>query len=177
MNNKEELVDYSIYKIFKDGRVFSILKDRFLEDTLTSDGYVQNKLMCKDGVSRFIRRNRLIWFYFNGEIPEGMVVNHIDENKENNSITNMNLMTIEQNNKWGTRGKRARVSISKAKKGIIPKANPPKEVYQFSLDGELIKVWSSASELGRNGFNQGWVSQCCRESKPAYGYIWKYHLT
>lgn len=174
MGNKEELVDYSLYEIFEDGRIFSKLKNRFLENTLTTDGYIQNKLMCKDGISRTVRRNRAIWFYFNGEIPEGFIVNHIDEDKRNNSITNLNLLTIDQNNKWGTRGKRAGEAISKAKKGIIPKANPPKEVYQLSLEGEIIKIWSSASELGRNGYNQGWVSQCCRESKPAYGFLWRY---
>lgn len=176
MNNKEELVDYSLYKIFKDGRIFSISKNRFLENTLTSDGYVVNKFKCVDGKKRFVRRNRLIWYYFNGKIPEGLIVNHKDEDKKNNSIDNLNLLTIGQNNHWGTRGERAGKAISKSKKGIIPKANPPKIVYQYSLEGKLIKAWSAASELGRNGYNQGWVSECCRENKQGYGYIWSYYL-
>lgn len=176
MKNKEEIVDFSLYNFFKDGRIFSISMNRYLEDTLDSYGYVVNRLKCIDGKKRTIRRHRVIWYYFNGKIPSDLIVNHKDENKANNSIDNLNLLTTDQNNKWGTRGERAGKSISKAKKGIIPKSNPPKLVYQYSLEGELVKVWPSASDLGRNGYNQGWVSECCRESKPAYGYLWSYHL-
>lgn len=177
MNSKEELVDFSIYKIYKDGNIFSIPKNRFLKNTLDCYGYVVNGLKCIDGKKRTIRRNRIIWYYFNGKIPEKLIVNHKDEDKENNSIDNFNLLTIDQNNHWGTRGERAGKAISKAKKGIIPKANPPKIVYQYSLDGKLVGIWPSASVAAKElGFNQGWVSECCRENKQGYGYIWSYHL-
>ena len=51
-----------------------------------------------------------------------------------------------------------------------------KRVYQYSLDGELVKVWESSSEAGRNGFNQGNISQCClgKRYKTHGGYRWSY---
>lgn len=37
--------------------------------------------------------HRIIWSLFNGEIPAGMVIDHIDRNPENNKIDNLRLVT------------------------------------------------------------------------------------
>ena len=37
--------------------------------------------------------HRYVWIKHNGDIPEGYSVHHIDENKENNNISNLRLMT------------------------------------------------------------------------------------
>ena len=51
----------------------------------------------------------------------------------------------------------------------------PKKVYQYDLQGNLIKEWSSASEAGRNGFNSGGISLCCSGIyKTHKGCIWKF---
>ena len=50
-----------------------------------------------------------------------------------------------------------------------------KRVLQLTLDGEFVREWESANECGRNGFNQGAVSACCRgELKSHKGFIFKY---
>lgn len=50
-----------------------------------------------------------------------------------------------------------------------------KQVYQYTLDGELVKVWQATAECGRNGYDFGHVAACCRgERKTHKGYIWKY---
>ena len=58
------------------------------------------------------------------------------------------------------------------------KINNPKlskQVVQYTLAGELVKIWCSARECGRNGFNQGNVAACCRgELKKHKGFKWKY---
>lgn len=49
------------------------------------------------------------------------------------------------------------------------------KVYQYSLDGELLKVWDSTAECGRNGHNQGHVAACCRgEEKTHHKCFWSY---
>ena len=51
-----------------------------------------------------------------------------------------------------------------------------KQVYQYTLDGELVKVWPSIRECERNGFNHGNVSQCCNgKLKTCKGYKWSYN--
>ena len=37
--------------------------------------------------------HRAVWERFNGEIPEGYVIHHIDGDKSNNDLTNLQLMT------------------------------------------------------------------------------------
>jgi hypothetical protein len=50
-----------------------------------------------------------------------------------------------------------------------------KTVYQYTLDGDLVKIWESTIECKRNGFNQGNVSACCRGERKRYkGYKWSY---
>lgn len=44
-----------------------------------------------------ITLSRLIYCWFIGDIPEGMVVDHIDNNPFNNSVDNLQLLTYEQN--------------------------------------------------------------------------------
>lgn len=48
-----------------------------------------------------------------------------------------------------------------------------KTVYQYSMDGELIKVWPSTAECLRGGFHH--ADDCCRgKRKTAGGFIWSY---
>lgn len=48
--------------------------------------------------------------------------------------------------------------------------------FQYDLNGNLISVYSSASEAAfKNNFSQGNISSCCRgERKTHKGYKWSY---
>lgn len=48
-------------------------------------------------------------------------------------------------------------------------------IYQYTLWGELLKSWPSASECARiNNYNQTAISAVCRQEQiSAYGYLWK----
>ena len=50
-----------------------------------------------------------------------------------------------------------------------------KQVYQYTKEGELVKIWESTMECGRNGYSHQHISACCRgERKTHKGYIWSY---
>ncbi len=50
-----------------------------------------------------------------------------------------------------------------------------KQVYQYTLDGNLVKIWKSSMECSRNGFTQSSISQCCNgKLKQHKGYKWSY---
>ena len=40
--------------------------------------------------------HRAVWQYFNGEVPQGHEIHHIDWNPSNNEISNLQLMTISE---------------------------------------------------------------------------------
>lgn len=170
----ENLIDYSNYEIYEDGTIISKYFNRKLSGSKYNNGYYEVKLKLKDGSRVPFLWHRVVWYYFNGEIPENMQVNHIDEDKSNNAISNLNLMTPKDNSNWGTRNKR----ISKAK---INLSSISKEVQQLDKNTkQIIAIYPSTREAHRNGFDSGAVSACCnnrymREGNNIYkGYIWKY---
>ena len=57
----------------------------------------------------------------------------------------------------------------------LDKKERSKPVYQYTKDGELVKVWESACEAERNGFTQCHIADCCNKKiKTHKGYIWSY---
>ena len=51
-----------------------------------------------------------------------------------------------------------------------------KQVYQYTLARELVKIWDSTAECGRNGYHQGTVSDCCNGRVNTHkGFIWSYN--
>jgi hypothetical protein len=51
-----------------------------------------------------------------------------------------------------------------------------KQVLQYDLDGNLIKLWVSANECKRElGYDNSSIAKCCNNKiGSAYGYKWKY---
>lgn len=73
-------------------------------------GYYHVQL-CKDRKKKHYYVHKLVATSFIGPIPKGMVVNHLNENKLDNRLENLEICTVTQNNNHGTRNER----ISKAK--------------------------------------------------------------
>lgn len=111
---REDLVDFSKYNVFEDGRIYSKHWYKFIEGTENEDGYLRVTLKCIDGKFRSFLIHRLIYHHYNGVIPEDMRVNHIDEDKKNNSKSNLNILSHKDNCNWGSRNER----ISKHNQGL-----------------------------------------------------------
>ena len=92
------------------GTVLNIRTKKII-GTKNEKGYITCTLHRDIGGYKTFRIHRLIWTIVNGEIPNGMEINHIDENKENNSITNLNLMTHIENCNWGKNTKKTSIPI------------------------------------------------------------------
>lgn len=60
------------------------------------DGYLKYSLN-QEGKTFNIAVHRVVWHIFNGVIPDNMTVDHIDTNKSNNSIDNLQLLTAVDN--------------------------------------------------------------------------------
>ena len=46
----------------------------------------------------YVSTHRLAWWLTNGDIPDGMQIDHIDRNVDNNRIDNLRLVTCAENN-------------------------------------------------------------------------------
>ena len=81
----------SEYKIYKDGTI----KNKFgfeIANTRNNKGYIYATIDGKQ-----IPKHRLIWEAFNGEIPDGMEIDHINGNPSDNRLENLRLVTHEDN--------------------------------------------------------------------------------
>lgn len=69
---------------------------RVLRQCTRTDGYWCVHLSC-NGKNRVRAVHRLVYAAFHGPIPDRMTVNHIDGDKLNNRLVNLELLTIGQN--------------------------------------------------------------------------------
>ena len=154
---------------FKKGKNDSLVsvKERILKPLIDHRGYYQ-VVLCKNSIVKAYKVHRLVWSAFNGQIPENMQVNHINEIKSDNRLSNLNLMTCKENINWGTGIERSH------NKQINGKCSKP--VLQFTLDNILVKEYSSLIQVYREtGFAFQNISACCKgKFKQAYGFKWKY---
>ena len=164
----KNIPNYEGYQVSNLGRVKSFygLKEKILKPKITR-GYYQVHLH-KNSIGKWYSIHRLVFEAFNGTIPEGLQVNHINEVKTDNRLENLNLMTPKENTNWGTGIER------QVKKRINGKCS--KTVLQFTLDNILGKEFPSIRQAEREtGFSHQNIVNCCKgKYKTAYGFKWKY---
>ena len=163
------------YQVSSDGRVKSLertfidkigreryVKECILNPVIDRYGYLLVSLYA-GGKQKNHTVHRLVCQAFHENPDNKPQVNHINEIKTDNRASNLEWATARENSNFGTRNER----LGKARS---------KPVAQYEQDGELIKVWPSTMEVGRQtGFSQGGISLAANgKLKTAYGFIWKY---
>lgn len=161
-----------IYEASSEGRIYSYprkgTKGHIMNQTLckTNGGYMMVPLHA-DGKKTTKLVSHIIWEAFNGPIPPGYEVNHINEDKTDNRLCNLNLLSRKDNCNWGTRNER----IVKSRKGYGREIG----VIQYRLDGTEVASYPSMRKAAADtGINCGEISKCARGLIPNTGlYYWK----
>ena len=110
--NRKKIVNggkpYYIHPIFtnyaasKDGEILNVKTGRILKKNLTYQGYYQFTISEKNLIKpKNYYIHRFEWECVKGVIPEGFVIDHIDSNKTNNKIKNLQLLTLAENFRKG----------------------------------------------------------------------------
>ena len=165
------IVYEGLYKVSNLGRILNLNyrntgKSKLMTPSANTDGYFKVNLR-KNGENKTCYVHRLIAQTFIPNPENKPEINHIDEDKTNNRVDNLEWKWHKDNINHGTHNERSAKTRTNGKKS--------KRVLQLSLDGELIREWESTQECGRNGFSQSAVCNCCNgKRKSAYGYIWRY---
>ena len=156
--------DFSNYYINKDGIIINTkYKNRKIKNFINISGYKCVFIYYENNKKIQYVLHRLIAKYFleNGNIyfvNNNYVVNHIDKNKLNNNISNLEWVTYKENTIHGCGKKIAK--INKDTNEVIKTYTNITEAYK-----ELNKPWSSL------------ISKVCNGKKgrqTIYGFKWKY---
>ena len=158
---------FKYYNITKEGVVINLKTNRKYKGTIGKSGYLQWST-TRNNKNYTWSIHRLIAIKYIPNPNNYPVINHIDGNKLNNSIDNLEWCTYSHNNKEAVR------------LGLVDNSNnnrPYKKVIQINKDTkEIIKIYNSITEASKElKINDSNISKCCRgKYKTAGNYIWKY---
>ena len=144
-----------LYECSSLGRVKSLKfgKERILKPDKIKNGYLR-VILCKDEKKKKYTVHRLVANAFIPNPNNLETVNHINEIKTDNRVSNLEWMTHKGNKRYSSA-----VAVN-----------------QFTLDGRFIRTWDCMSEIQYQlGFHQSQICSCCQgKYKTAYGFIWRY---
>lgn len=158
--NENGVVKRNAYvRVDKLGRTTQV-KEKILKPVIDKDGYKRITIVIGERKPKFIPIHRVVAETFIKNKNNYPCINHKDENKLNNNVSNLEWCSWSYNNNYGERQKR--VSKTQGKKVIGTKGN-------------RTLLFNSANEAeiyfkGKKGSN---ISQCCNgKFKKMYGYKW-----
>lgn len=99
-NKFKQIPDFEDYYVSEDGVVASIKfgKVKFLSATLDGKGY-EKLLLSKNGKKTYIKIHRLVALTFLKRVAGKDVVNHIDNTKRNNHVSNLEWTNLKGNSR------------------------------------------------------------------------------
>ena len=150
-----------LYEIYENGRIINSRTGWELTGNINSYGYRVVRL-TKNGIHKDYKVHQLLAKAFLPNPNNYRCINHIDGNKLNNSLDNLEWCTHGQN----TIHARTTLNIDFSRKPIV----------QTTIDGKFVAVWNSAQVAAH--FLKGsptMISACCRGTADfAYNSKWYY---
>lgn len=169
----------NLYEVSNTGKIKSLSYNhqktpKIMKPTINSAGYYKVELY-KNGKSNIFSIHRLVAESFIENPNNYPCVNHIDCNKKNNNVSNLEWVTHKQNSYHAMQNG---LYVQPPLKGKHGKDNPLcKPILQYDTDGNFVKLWYSATEASL-AFNCKSTTICsCLNGrlKTAKGFVWKYY--
>lgn len=149
------------YQVSNLGRVKSLNyrhtgKEQFLKPGKNGNGYLFVNLY-KNGVVKHFRVHRLVGSAFIPNPDNFSEINHKDEVKTNNSVSNLEWCSRQYNNTYAEKHRRHCKKIAGYK------------------DNKLVKIYDAVIDVDKDGFHHQNVREVLKgKRKSSGGFQWKY---
>ena len=122
------------YLASKSGKILSLKRreKRILKLFKRRDGYIQF-IFCENNKKRIYLVHRFVYECFKDTIPKGMETDHIDGDKKNNSIFNLQLLSKKDNIKKSICKKVISYNIKTKEEKIFDSLTQAAEFYQIKI--------------------------------------------
>jgi hypothetical protein len=150
------------YQISNRGQIRSLAKNTILIKTKNHDGYESVKLSDINGRRASFYVHRLVALHFIHNPDNKPLVDHMDNNHNNNVCSNLRWVTAHENAIHYHQTQKTRSAI--------------KVIYQYNLEGTLIAKWNNYEDLLTKNkmYKRSSLYQAICGNHPVYGYLWKY---
>lgn len=151
------------YYVNKIGEVYSTRMKRKLTPKVNHDGYLRVQIWEKGNVE-FVSIHRLIAETFLPNPDNKPFVNHLNGDKQDNRIENLEWCTQKENiaHAWKTGLSHRPLNTAGLK------------VAQFTKDGEFVRDFPSLMEVERTyGYKHSNISYAIRHNSTSHGYRWE----
>jgi len=159
------------YAITEDGQVYSYISKKFLKPCDDGEGYLYVNLFDSNGKRKNKKIHRIVAETFIPNLDNLPCVNHKDQNKSNNSISNLEWCSYEYNNNYKDRVEKVtekntnHPSMSKKIKCIDKKTGEEKI---------FLSINEASRYLGDVKKHSNIIACLNGRQKSAYGYYWIY---
>lgn len=160
--------DFPDYLVSNEGRVKSLARDYKYgshDDMILSQndrrGY-KGVTLFRDNYRKYFAVHRLVAEAFIPNPNNLPCVNHKDENRANNVVSNLEWRDYSYNSNYGTCREKISRSVSR-------------KVEQLTKSGEVVRVWDSMTQASKSlGVQLSEISKCCEYPHyTAGGYKWR----
>ncbi|TFV23365.1 hypothetical protein E4T75_10110 [Staphylococcus saprophyticus] len=163
-----------LYMVSSHGRVWGCKRKIIMKQRCNRDGYLKIGLRKNGGQKTFLS-HRLVSLAFLPHVEGKKYVNHVDENKTNNRLNNLEWCTARENNMHGTRTEKAVKKIKQTRKERNPWENAVRNmsIPIVGINKDDIVFFKSMNEAGRKGYCDSHISSCINGKRKTHkGYKW-----
>ena len=149
------MLNYDLYGANKHGEVINIHRGVSRKGNYISTGYIIVSVSRSgDKKQKTVRANRFIWECHNGLIPEGLVIDHINDKRDDNRLCNLQLMTQQEN---------CKKSAKNYDSSFFAIRSDGKRVKAINLKTNKVSYYKSLYSAQQYlGIDRSAISMCCR---------------
>lgn len=174
----KRVLKYNSKNQFKSYKQVCEIKEKILKHTKYNTGYDYVSL-CKNNIKQNVPVHRLVAEAFISNSHNYPCVNHIDGNKLNNIVSNLEFCTFKHNSQHAY--KMGLVKHFYGEKspmyGVKGKMHPiSKPVYKCDKNGNILEMFETVKAASESiGVKMCNISACCHGmQKTSGGYFWRF---